>query len=510
VVQWVTASPLWDLTPQAAATLAVPEILRFESEHFMDELAARLAARGGPDLSGLPARWESFRERGPGDADDPPDKLRRLYQPAHGRFYLLAANLVCRLPGLPDHVVDAATGEKAVFVLRRPGDQGSEECWALAPQDPRRQRRLWKKLDASAAVRLDPDEERLPLFPANYLVDGKKRRLLVGLVPSSSGETFRVTGEPLTTEGSPVVAEGESRIAQAYELLNAMQPPTGKTAEKLAKAAAAQEEQEHEASRFLLLDFADLLQSKLPGLWNALQGNQSPKIGDDTQPLYATLQNAHVEGASSPSWAQAIKQAWIDKAKISAGEKSSVEYSLRLSDMGVETLRQQLKAALSTSTFTPPPPSTEIPKLEKPGEQPYVLRCAYLRPRCGVLHDDVVSAPTAPFTLAGYFDADAPVRPIRIQLPLDTSVAALRRFKKSVGVVMGKQLRKQISRVIDAEKTIKKEMGPGDEFALGEICSFSLPIITLCALIVLMIMLGLLNMVFWWIPFLKICFPVKK
>jgi hypothetical protein len=39
-------------------------------------------------------------------------------------------------------------------------------------------------------------------------------------------------------------------------------------------------------------------------------------------------------------------------------------------------------------------------------------------------------------------------------------------------------------------------------------CSFSIPIISICALIVLSIFIGLLNIVFWWMPFLKICFPI--
>ena len=53
---------------------------------------------------------------------------RKLYQPAHGRFYLVATSLVCRLPGLPDHVVDTAKGERAAFVLRRLGADGTEEA----------------------------------------------------------------------------------------------------------------------------------------------------------------------------------------------------------------------------------------------------------------------------------------------------------------------------------------------------------------------------------------------
>ncbi len=43
---------------------------------------------------------------------------------------------------------------------------------------------------------------------------------------------------------------------------------------------------------------------------------------------------------------------------------------------------------------------------------------------------------------------------------------------------------------------------------LGLICSFSIPIITICALLVLMIFISLLNIVFWWLPFLRICFPI--
>jgi hypothetical protein len=40
------------------------------------------------------------------------------------------------------------------------------------------------------------------------------------------------------------------------------------------------------------------------------------------------------------------------------------------------------------------------------------------------------------------------------------------------------------------------------------ICSLSIPIITLCAFIVLMIFLSLLNIVFWWMAFFKICLPI--
>jgi len=45
---------------------------------------------------------------------------------------------------------------------------------------------------------------------------------------------------------------------------------------------------------------------------------------------------------------------------------------------------------------------------------------------------------------------------------------------------------------------------------IGWICSFSIPVITLCAFIVLNIFLMLLNIVFQWLFYIKICLPYPK
>ena len=58
---------------------------------------------------------------------------------------------------------------------------------------------------------------------------------------------------------------------------------------------------------------------------------------------------------------------------------------------------------------------------------------------------------------------------------------------------------------------IDGKAGPEDgSLNFSVICSFSIPIITICALILLMILVSLLNIVFWWKPFFKICFPVPR
>ena len=149
-----------------------------------------------------------------------------------------------------------------------------------------------------------------------------------------------------------------------------------------------------------------------------------------------------------------------------------------------------------------------MPKLDPRPETRYVLRCVYQRPRCGPLRPDVVSNPTEPFALAPYFDFDAPSRPFRIALPVDTSVAGLRKFAKNVGFLMSNQLRQQVNSVTDLKKALDGNLASGEQFDLGEICSFSIPVITLCAMIVLMIFIVLLNLVFWWLPFLRLCLPI--
>lgn len=47
-------------------------------------------------------------------------------------------------------------------------------------------------------------------------------------------------------------------------------------------------------------------------------------------------------------------------------------------------------------------------------------------------------------------------------------------------------------------------------FNLGMICSLSIPIITICAMILLMLIVKLLNIVFWWLPLFKICLPMRS
>ena len=98
--------------------------------------------------------------------------------------------------------------------------------------------------------------------------------------------------------------------------------------------------------------------------------------------------------------------------------------------------------------------AAEVPANPLVSQQPmdmregwFVIRCVFERPECGPIDPPVLSEPTAAFQMAGFFDPDAPARPIRIALPLDTSPAGLRKFDKNTAFMISDMLCGQIDRL---------------------------------------------------------------
>jgi hypothetical protein len=150
----------------------------------------------------------------------------------------------------------------------------------------------------------------------------------------------------------------------------------------------------------------------------------------------------------------------------------------------------------------------------------FVVRYVYMKRECGPLHPPTLSQPTQRFQLASFFDSDAPARPIRISLPMDTTPAGIRKHSKNTAFIISDVLCGQIQRakglgLIDLVRSVLPwplhkdlELGDGGACSLGMICSLSIPIITICALILLIIIVSLLDFIFRWLPYFIICFPV--
>ncbi len=305
---------------------------------------------------------------------------------------------------------------------------------------------------------------------------------------------------------------------------------------------------------------------------------QTPAVGYDTSSVAPNLRAALAKfGTSDGTLDTTIEgmlefntQAFAFKAAVEDGDESWPSFLFPLADPEHAAVDQvaPLPPAIAAGEFdeddkTPVPPdadgglATILERLDglavllvralenaaEPAPEPAVptaaiapadalrgwfrIRCVYDRPECVPLHDAVVSEATEPFEIAGYFDPDAPARPIRIGLPIDTTPAGLRKFDKNTAFVISDTLCGQIRRIkgmtfADLVLSVlpwpfHKDLPGADggpckkgNLELGMICSLSIPIITLCALILLIIMVTLLDIIFRWFPFFILCFPLPK
>lgn len=553
-IEWLAPAPLWDLALEDAGNrrFREPVVLRFASDAFLDELTADLApapAQNGGAAAGLAARvarpetWERPATGWAAEGDGSLGPALKLYQPAHRRYYLVAANLVCRRTGLPGRKVDVAAGERASMLVRRLAPRNGAP---VDPADPStyveqgwvgdRTAGRWEPVPADAGPLAG--EERLALFALPFQdASGQPRRLHAALLPVAGREVYEsaapagdppeipaAPGDDLAALDDPRKAAWASGPFLALRDLASSEPPADLT------SAVARE-----LLRFALLDLADLLIAELPELWDALVAGSRTGLDAPLAAVYDRLVQPLPWGGS---WRLVLVRAddqrdvLLRGAPLPPGTTPVIPANLTLASIrpAAALLLGGLFQAHLYAAFDATPPAgppgrgaagapveaarAAAASAGEPGEEGgalYVARCVYERPRCAPYVPPVVSAPSRPCRLASFFDPDAPARPLTIRLPLDTSIKGLRRFPKSVSMLLSNKLRSQVeqvqnSKLADIDDGDVKAGDPG--WTLGMICSFSIPIITLCAFIVLMIFIQLLNIVFWWLPFLKICLPI--
>ncbi len=605
-VEWTSPAPLWWQGFDPADALArrafrTPAVLRFASDSFMDDFVnlmkvdpARLSELvaqpetwsmppGEPDKvkpqSGLVLKLNQLRtaavrrlEARAGTlpaiaAAGPVPKPLKLYQPAHQRFYLVTACLVCRITGLPDRRLDTTKNERVSFVVRllqpRAGaasvNPDPYDCDEFAFIDG-----AWQ-LAGNPQVLLD-GEETNPLSPLTYTeLDARQRRLFTGLVPVGKREAYLAASQPKpATDTGPAVplfsaqqmlfktqvlgpwASLEDTGMRANTALspNALAPSPDPAVQATIRATA--KDQIQCLSWYVFLDFANYLAARIPNVWNAIWGSAA-SLTVAEQALVTTL-----TGTRNPASGLTLSAAMVNaKAKEQQLESVKVPYSVDktqwpaanlifpladVSATGVTPLspaltRDTLESQV-VATLPPEPAKGALPvriaalARANPMTSPeFAIRCVLQRPNCPSLTQPLVSEPSAAFQMAAYFDPDAPARPIRIGLPVDTTPAGLRKFDKNAAFVMSDTLCGQVSRVRgmtlgDLVLSVLPfpfhkglDMSPGDSAPCasgGMVCSFSIPIITICALLMLIIIVTLLDIIFFWMPFFQICLPLPK
>lgn len=614
------AAPLWQLTgdPQNAddrLRFRMPTILRFASDSFMDDFLNLLntdpprlnefvavpetwssppnepaapAAKSGMALVLTRARQAAVKKlqaRGtrvigqlPGIT---PGKVLKLYQPAHGRFYLVATCLVCRMLGLPDRRIDAGAQERATFVLRLLQPHANADPKNPDPRDCDEFALLngaWQPVPAPETF-VDGEEQH-PLAPAAYTEDDqRRRRLLIGMIPVGDRERLLQAVQPNPAghvppspsalpplvEGPPAVsANGTAQIllksqvigpmrnlellaTEAYKAAIAPTVPSGQADPMLAVA----NNRIQELSFYILLDLASYLGTNIPGLLDVILGKAAAgTLSPAAQTVWSTLSQTAFSQPQFPTvtLASALQQAYSDANTL---EKVTSTYQPGTTDWpsfrfqfytpttsGVQgltpsldraTFETQIVQALPSTNQNPPLPTRSAAQAYANPQAPvwFTIRCVLERPNCGALTPPLVSEPTVAFQLAAFFDPDAPSRPIRIGLPVDTTPAGLRKFDKNTAFVMSDTLCGQVAKMNSMTFAdlimsvlpfpLHKDLSTGDMqpcssggTSFGMVCSFSIPIITICALILLIIFVKLLDIIFFWMPFFQICLPLPN
>lgn len=117
--------------------------------------------------------------------------------------------------------------------------------------------------------------------------------------------------------------------------------------------------------------------------------------------------------------------------------------------------------------------------------------------------DTVWSNYSAPFIIAPWYEGKGPVMPI--VLP-DTS--NLKKLKPNVAF----QVPRDLMGLLEGSdpKDLMEGKGKSINLTFDWICSFNIPVITICAFIVLNIFLSLFNLIFQWMMFIKICIPIPR
>ncbi len=662
-VQWTAPSPLWgkaisqNTAALRRAELSRPAILRFATDSFMDDflkmaendpkrldqfLALPETWRGvspQPEaLNPAPAFAKNFKRLGLISArkkakkngltlgankftefeNKNTNKPLKLYQPAHQRFYMISACLVCERPGLPDKIPDNGREEKVSYIIRRlfpPGNldvntplpplDSSWEEYAYVITD---QGAKWKKVSAKNS--LESGEEQQALFSVDILEDdGRRRKIFAGVIPTGRREAYIAAGKASAqSSNNPANAPVDSRV---YLMRSIFRDPWKSLLQTAAHAKSAlaesntndakdvasrknivkgSREQIQTASWLILLDFAKFLAEELPRIWNKLNNlTVSPALTNAENTLVNAITNVTLEnnfasdliletGYNTNQVKRSLKDALLAVKPSNAQTAAQIEKNLEsvvvsysrnspdakypsflfpLADLSfslksvldgvtanitptdfaaqnfngetkVNRIAQLVEAVISEMpkavTNAPAPLISQTPMDMREGW--FVIRCVYERPLCGTIDPPVLSEPTKPFQIAGFFDPDAPARPIRIALPVDTTPAGLRKFDRNTAFMMSDLLCGQVNRMkgitfmdlvlsvlpfpFHKSLDVPDSGGCKDDngLSIGMMCSLSIPIITICALILLMIIVALLDFIFKWLPFLIFCFPL--
>lgn len=451
------------------------------------------------------------------------DGVLELSQPIHRRFHLLLLEVVCRTPGSPR--LDPRKIDGMGLVLRRERTGGWEGWMSDGPA-----KRGWLALNAPD---LDPDPERLrrrtpgaaatirdlidarrdvaalaeqvlPLFVAPPEVCAALgKTVLYGLVPVASSEHSEVAPAAPNYTALPG-PEGEAMRGHlsSYLKSRAGQPLPNAGAwldPAWAPLHAAGTGDSDQARLFAFTVFLQQLLVELGAFEPTDTGRELMRLlGQVRLPTQKDAWGRVTAETTAAAFAAAAAPILVAGDPNTAGTRMPLEWPAVDTVLGAQISNAAL--ACLAGRFAKLAPRT--PKFQGDTRR-YAVR-GFLRVRG---HDTcparlVWSGCSEPFRVLPWWDGDGP--PARIALP---DISQLKKVKPNVSF----ELPPALANLLQGDmKKLKDGEGSTSGLDIFWLCSFSIPIITICAFIVLSIFLSLFDLIFRWMAWIKICIPIPR
>lgn len=460
---------------------------------------------------------------------DPRSSALRLWQPVHRVFHLAVLELLCDEPGSPR--ANPRRIEGAGMVIRRlvqrrdaggnpipinlkaPPSSHEVEGWLrdgdtvhgweplrgdrpVQDPDPKRRRPPLRAGHPAITALLRQreadwnrwEETVVPLFTAPPdACEAAGATLLYGVLPLTSSERAENAGEAPRADAEGVAAMIPPSLRPGTYSLPSVVKPDELPADPAAQAAFLARIGDVSLLRgigaFDESAEAEHLLAHLNavGVWNAgdAKRQQTRRLGDVLKSAAAVFERDDARSIGAAAEWTAPAGAWQQELR-----------------RRVEPLVNRRVDEMTAS----------VGRFDRPGAL-YQVR-AFVRVRqCEECPPVLVwSEPGEPFSIVPWYEA-GDAAPVRIALP-EAKLSEMAKLKPNVAFQVPASLQDAL-----AGMKIKKplEIGKGSAgITVDWICGFSIPLITLCAFIVLNIFLQLLNIIFWWLPFIKICIPIPR
>lgn len=528
--------------PRGIGTGSAPLILQRSDDNFVEAVLDEFTTDSGRGkLQASRAAARNTRQ------------VLKLFQPIQRQHHLAILEAWCDVPGTPR--IDPARVESAGLVVRRVRRSGSnvQEGWMQS----RGRLRGWLPVDRIGGPARDPasplrlrhgrtgvediDRElvRIDLEQADALLNehvvpmfvappdvcrAMGKTVYYGIVPTVSSELAE-TAAAFDEAGTfgPESADFRNHLVQALRGEQMDFPLDGEqldvdwaeaaemaTTERPSGVSSAHWDQLKPggSARTGLQRLLRLLR-QLDGEFNAFNGSSAHAVALRHQlaaislPLKLRANETVPRSTNAETFLRQATRVLVER-DTSATRPEMPTHWPALPSHQAQALRLALSRAVAErfAQLNPAPGRYDDPSAQ------YVVRAfVRLKPECGCPARIVWSASTEPFVIAPWYEGSG-APPVRINLPDVSDRNLLRSLKPNVSFAVPAALQNLLSG--NPKDLMEGKKPPDAGITIGWICSFSIPIITICAFIVLSIFLSLFDLIFRWMAFIKICIPFPK